>query len=308
MPIAKYLFLQYKLLNRKVSDFGLHPILCCFLVLIGFIGASNYLLGIEPFGAYLYVFIPMMIGSGLSETKRNDFLKACFSKEDYLKVRYVETYTLAFPFITYLCFVSLFGHALILLLASSILPILIYKNDYTWTLPTPFSKKPFEFAVGFRNTFYIIAIGYALAGVSALVANFNLGVFAQVLVLLTVMTYYCVIETDIYVWSYRLSARKFLLEKIKIAFQFSTALTIPIVLLLGIRFYEDVYLPIMVQFFGYIVLMTIVLSKYSSYPKPMSLPQAVLLSTTIYFPPILLALVPYFYLKSIERLKEYLKC
>jgi hypothetical protein len=53
-------------------------------------------------------------------------------------------------------------------------------------------------------------------------------------------------------------------------------------------------------------LWTVILAKYSAYPGEMNLPEGMIIAISIYFPPLLLAIIPFFYTKSIRKLKYIL--
>jgi len=47
-------------------------------------------------------------------------------------------------------------------------------------------------------------------------------------------------------------------------------------------------------------------SKYANYPDEIILPESMMMILCIVFPPLLLAMIPYFYIKSQQKLKEIL--
>jgi len=57
---------------------------------------------------------------------------------------------------------------------------------------------------------------------------------------------------------------------------------------------------------GLLFLWTMVLGKYADYPREMSLPAGMILTSSLFFPPILLVIMPFFYKKSIKSLNWYL--
>ena len=215
--MQEYFKLQYRLNNRKLVDFGLNPFIAALLLLTGFITLSMYLFTKTEYAGYVYVFIALSFVFILSETKRNDFLKLCFSKKNYLKTRMVENVMVALPFVFFLVYKSLLIAPLILVTVAVLFVFIDFKATYTVTIPTPFYKKPFEFLTGFRNTFILFALSYCLTFFAVTVNNFNLGIFAVLCMLLTISTYYTKPEHEYFVWSYNLTARQFLEEKIKTA-------------------------------------------------------------------------------------------
>ncbi|MDR2145396.1 MAG: hypothetical protein LBE91_02915 [Tannerella sp.] len=222
-------------------------------------------------------------------------------------VRMLENLTVALPFVIFLVCKQQFYPVIILIVLNIIMALSNFKTTHSFTIPTPFYKKPFEFTVGFRNTFFLFPIAYGLTVIAVTVGNFNLGIFSLLLIFLTVLSYYVKYENEYFVWSYSLSPAKFLMEKISIAFSFSFYLCIPIVILLSVIFFEYIGILLFSTLLGYLYLVTIILAKYTAYPDEMNFAQAILLVICIFFPPMLIAVIPYFANKSVSKLKVYLK-
>ncbi|MEP6464933.1 MAG: hypothetical protein ABJB05_01450 [Parafilimonas sp.] len=301
-----YFVLQYRMINRKLTDFGIKPFFSYPLFLTGFVALSILLFKKTEFAGYIYILIALSFIIKLSNTKRNDFLKICFSKK-YIKIRVIENLIIALPFIFFLIYTSMFPLIIVLILLSALLALADFKISYTVTIPTPFYKKPFEFIVGFRNTFYLLAMSYALTFVAIRVNNFNLGAFAVLLILLIVSSYYAKPEDEFYVWSYNFNAIDFLKEKIKTALLFSSSLVLPVITFLAIFFFGHIQFLLLLLLLYYLYLITFILAKYSAYPKEINLPQFILIITTFLFPPALFAVIPYFFTQSLNRLKYILE-
>jgi hypothetical protein len=58
---------------------------------------------------------------------------------------------------------------------------------------------------------------------------------------------------------------------------------------------------------GMAFLWTVILAKYAAYPREINLPEFTFIAVCVYFPPLLLALLPYFYMKSVKKLSLLLK-
>lgn len=301
-----YFILQYKMTGRRLLDFGLKPLIGYTLLLAGFIALSIYLFQKTGFAEYFYLLISLSFVMQLSETKRNDFLKMCFSKKEYIKTRAIENMIVILPFIVFLIAKSLFFPAIILILIAGLLALLNFKTTYSLPVPTPFHKRPFEFTVGFRNTFYLFAFSYCLTVIAIAVHNFNLGIFSLLLVLLIISGYYTKPENEYFVWSYSLTPLRFLEEKIKTAILFSSLLGLPIIVALCIFFFDNILTLLLSMLFYYLYLITIILAKYSNYPEEMNLVQFFLIAVSLLFPPALIIIIPYFFNQSVNRLKSIL--
>ncbi len=302
-----YFILQSKLLSRKLSDTGVNPLLGVLLAIALFIGLSVYLFSKVAYAPYVLSLIAIGVISNLSETRRNEFLKICFGDAKFKQLRVVENLIVALPFILFLCYKLLFLFALCLAIVAVLLALSSFSTSLNFTIPTPFYKKPFEFTVGFRNTFYLFAVAYALAIIAVWANNFNLGIFALLFVFAITLSYYAKPENEYFVWSHNLSVNQFLFDKLTTAFLYSTVLALPVVAILGVGFINQLHFALLFLLPGYAFLMCVVLAKYSAYPNEMSLPQGLLLAMCVWFPPALIAVIPYFFIRSGKRLQYLLK-
>ena len=298
--------LQFRLINRKLKDFWFNAIVGYVFVTALFVGLSLWLFYKISFAEYVFVLCSFGLTSRLSEIKRNDFLKLCFGKRTAM-VRIIENLIVSIPFIAMLVYQRCFLFVGILLLINTLMALTNFRTSFSLTIPTPFAKRPFEFTIGFRNTFYLFAIAYCLTIIAASVDNFNLGVFSLLLVYFSIYSYYLRLENEYFVWIYALTAGHFLLEKIKTGLLLSSIIAMPIVVLSGIRF-SDNMLPLLVFFaLGMVFLLTVILMKYSAFPDEPGLLQGVLFMLALFFPPMLVIVIPFFLKLSIQHLNKFLK-
>ena len=304
--MKEYFQLQFKMLNRKMIDFGLPLLIGYTLLPFIFILFSNYLFRNTKFANYVYVLIALSFVSKLSEPKRNDFLKSIFNKDKYKKLRVIENLIYCLPFIIFLIYKEQFVFSLILNLFVIIITLLNFSTNINATIPTPFSKRPFEFTVGFRKTFYVFPIAYFLTYISVTVENFNLGVFSMLLIGITCFSYYSKIENEYFIWNYNLSSKEFLLEKTKTCLIYFSVLSLPIIITLSISFFNQTYILIVFILLCYAYLTAIIFAKYSSFPNEMNISQVILIAISFMFPPILIIFIPLFYSQSIKKLNTVL--
>lgn len=294
------------MLKRQLIDFGLNPILGFVIISIGFYGLSFYLFIKTEYANYLYILIALSVVFKYSEVNRNDFLKLIYPKEKYFKIRILENLITVTPFIIFLCLKKEL-YSIFFLIVLLILIILMNTNKQVrFTIPTPFYNKPFEFIVGFRIWLIVFLFAYFLTAMSIIYQNFNLGIFSLILVFLVCLSFYNEPENEFYVWIYKLKVDRFLLGKIETAIISSTLISLPITLALIFSFKTHIQAVVGVQVLGYCYLLTVILAKYSTYPQKINLPQVILLALSMVIPPILLALIPFFYFHSHKRLKEIL--
>lgn len=305
--MKEYFQLQYKMINRKLSDFGIHPIICYFLLTLIFTGLSVYLFYITSFAPYAYILIALYFSSKLSETRRNGFLRICFGNGQYRKVRVIENLIIIIPFIIFLIYRLQFYSIIILTVLSVLFALLSFRTTGNFTIPTPFYKRPFEFTVGFRNTFFLFIITYGLTIIAIAVNNFNLGVFSLMFTFLIILYYHLNPENEYFVWIYSLTPAKFLIEKIKTAFIFSFYLSIPILLILSIFYFEHIGILLLFFLLGYLYLTTVILAKYAAYPNEIDLVQGIIMAICLVMPPLLIVVIPFFANQSANELKKFLK-
>lgn len=304
--VKEYFLLQFAMLQRRFKDFGIDPVFACIIIGTAFFACSFFLFNKSAYAVYGYLLIAGSILLNHNETKRNEFLKFTFSKRDYIGIRIVENVLTILPFIIFLLIKKQFLPALVLpVLAVFIIPINSGSISSVAIL-TPFYKKPFEFISGFRSTFLAFILAYFVTVMAVVYQNFNLGIFSLLFVFLICLSFYSETEDVSYVWVHNLAVDKFLLDKITTAIVFSTIITLPIVAGLMIFFKTKIIIVFAFQLLGYTYLVTIILAKYAAFPKKINLPQAILLAMGMMLPPILLGVIPFFYVQSQKQLKAIL--
>ena len=242
-------------------DFGM-PLFIGYTVLpLVFIFFSNYLFEKTEFANYAYGLLALSFVSKLSEPKRNDFLKSIFNANDYKTLRILENIIYCLPFTLFLVYQKQLAFSGILNLIVITVALFNFRSKFNATIPTPFGKKPFEFSVGFRRTFYVFPIAYFLTYISISVGNFNLGVFSMLLIGVTCFSYYSKLENEYFIWNYNLSSKEFLKEKTKTCLLFFTFLSLPIIMALGISFFKEIDVLIAFLLLCYAYLTAIIFAK-----------------------------------------------
>lgn len=302
-----YWGLRLRMLNRSLVEFGINPIAGYILVLLSFILLSVYLFYKTEMAAYIYCMIAVSLILKLSEQRRNEFLKSVFKEDTYFKVRIVENLIIAAPFCIFMFFYQEYVFISSILVGAVLLAFFSYRNRFNYAIPTPFYKFPFEFIVGFRNAFILFLGSWMITFISISVANFNLGAFSLALIFLISSTFYIQPENEYYVWIFASKPQKFLIYKIKVALIGSSILSAPVLVGLGLAFPDQFLILLIFQILGYIMLVVVILAKYSVFPEEMNIPQVLMMVLCVSFPPLLLAIIPFFYLQSIKKLKEILE-
>lgn len=292
--------------NRKIKETGLNPLLGYLLALTAFVLLSEYIFHKTEFAKYLVILACLSLEFKLSEKNRTDFLLSTFGDKSKMKIRVLENFILCIPFVSILLYKSFLFEASILFMCSIVLALLSFHSNFNLTIPTPFSKRPFEFSTGFRKTFFIFPIAYALTIVAINVNNLNLGIFAFLLVFITSLSYYSKPEQEYYVWIHSETPKVFLKNKVFNAYKNATLMAIPIIISLLIFYPSEFELILIFFLIGLLFLWAVILAKYSAYPGEMNLPEVMVIAFSLFFPPLLVAIIPFFYTKSINKLKYIL--
>ena len=288
--------------NRKIKEAGLHPVLGYFLGLITFILFSEYIFHEIESAKHVIILICLSFQFRLSEENRTDFLLITYGDKTKNKIRVLENLILCIPFASLLAYKYLFFYAISLLLCSIAFALISFQINVNFTIPTPFSKNPFEFSTGFRKTFLIFTLAYALTVIAISVDNLNLGIFSLLLIFLIILSFYSKPEEEYYVWVHADTPQLFLKKKMIIATRNFILILIPIVL--GLLFYFPVEYDILLLFLliGILFLWIMILAKYSVFPKAINIPEIIIIIFAVSFPPLILFVIPYFYIKSIKNL------
>lgn len=297
-----YFNLQIVRINRRFKETGLHPFIGYLLGLTAFVLLAEFIFQKTTLAKYLFILAGISLQFQLSEKNRTDFIRTIFGDRAKIKIRVLENLILSTPFIVVLLFKNFIIEACILFFSSIILALISFHARFNFTLPTPFSRRPFEFATGFRKTFFIFPLAYILTIIAISVNNLNLGIFALLSVFLTVLSYYNKPEQEYLVWVFADSPQSFLKKKILLATKNAFLLTLPVTIGLLI-FYPTEYARILIfLLIGILYLWTMILGKYAAFPSEINLTEGIILALGITLPPLILLIIPYFYIKSIKNL------
>lgn len=304
--MRSYFALQCRLLNRQCIDFGLHPLVGYLLLLVAFSGFSVYLFYNVEFAAYAYAILGLSITSLLSESGRIGFLRQHFTTPEFRKIRGLENTLVIMPFILGLLISHEWLIAFIVLAASLLMSLSSVEGNSNFTIPTPFYRYPFEFVAGFRRNYLVILLAGFVLTMAVLYDNANLGLFALAVVLLLCLSFYLQTETTYLVWIYAMTPFQFLLHKIAIAMMYTTLMSLPFIIVLLIFFTGHAGFVALLLGLGLIYQVAAILGKYAIFPASINLPQGILMAVAFWFPPLLLILIPYFYIRAIRQLKPIL--
>ncbi len=219
----------------------------------------------------------------------------------------LENAAVCLPFQCFLWYEQAFIPALITIPLLFVFAFFKAKWPWSKSIPTPFKKLSFEFIVGFRKTFWIILLAYFLVFTSTQVENYNLGLFAIAMIMITSMFYYQKPEYEYYVWIYAHKPKAFLKHKLLLSVICLSFLCLPVLLALLLAFPSQWLVTLLVYFGGHMLVGSMILAKYAAFPFEISIAQGIFYSVSLLFPPLLLIAMMVFYSKSKKSLKSFLQ-
>ena len=303
-----YFALQYRRLKHYLREIGINPYITFVIVIIVFVLLSNRFFQKIAYAYYIYPFFAIAILNSFGNKKRNEFLKNCFSVNDFRKIRLLENLLVFTPFFLFLLYKQQFIIAFSVYVIGALLSLFNKVNKFNFVIPTPFYKFPFEFTSGFRKTFWIFLLAYMLTYISISVTNFNLGIFPLIITFLTSMSFYFTQESIFFVWINSEKPAGFLWEKIKTAIFYSILISLPISLSLIIFFSDRAFIVMIFEILGALFVVTSLLGKYAYYPLEISLIPGFAIGFSFLFPPLLLVIISYFYSNSKQNLDSFFLC
>src|SRR5690606_8083853 len=169
--LSYFFRLQLNRMHRTIGDWGVNPWLVYLGAPLLFVGGSVALFSRTAYANWLYVVIAVVALLQTCSATRLRFLKQVFDRTTYWRIRLIEHALMILPFVLFLLFKGegWFGVGLVAL-ALLMLPIRIGTAG-TFVLPTPFSTRPFEFAIGFRNSVGVLLIAVILLIIGVYVGN-----------------------------------------------------------------------------------------------------------------------------------------
>lgn len=302
-----YFTLHFKMFYRKIKELEFHPLIAVIAILGSFIGGSYALFSKLNYAEYCYVVLCLILNYLLGGKERNEFLKNLFTKDKYRLVRLYENLLVSVPFIAFLIFKGFYLAPIYLIIGSAVLSLKNNVGQSFFTFPTPFSRWPFEFTTGFRQSFLVFVLMYLLAISAVSADNFNLGIFALLMCFIVCQYFHFKIEPHFYVWVHSQSAKKFVLKKMKIAAYYSLIITLPLAVLLTIYNWENTHWIVLALVIGVIYSMLGAAAKYAYYPSELTVFHQFIIAVGLLVPPISLLLILFFYSSSVKSLKTYLK-
>ncbi|UXP32019.1 hypothetical protein N6H18_16880 [Reichenbachiella agarivorans] len=300
-----YLLLQIKRANRYIREAGIHPLIIYTVLMAVFSFASLALLRQLEHGALIYA--GMAIGVARIISLDESVLINWVSKGVFVWIRFFTKLALILPFVVFLIVFQGYWEIGLLLISVFFLSIVqVHPIVNSTVIPTPFGRRPFEFILGFRRSFPVLIVCFTLSCISVYVANFNLGLFALVVILLTLIGFYSFSEHNFYVWNFNGSAQRYLTQKLQFLMINTLALVAPLCLVLIIGYPEMYMIIVAVIVLGLLYIAEVMLIKYAYLHRGMDVLKGLLLAFSLLMPPLLLAIMPLMYIKALKNVTSTL--
>jgi len=302
-----YFKLQTQRLLRRSEDFGLpFPFLVMLLLGLFLIGSVMVFYKIEQATwAYLLIAFSIM-GAGRRSEALDKSIRILYVSADYLRIRVVEVGLKALPFIMF----ALYQREVYLALGILGLAVLqILFRQKSWTLPilsTPFKRWAFEFVIGFRKYFFLIVLLYLLMAKAVQVGNAQLGLVCMGLLCCLSSAFYLPVEPIRIVWQHNLSPTQFLKRKLAYALLCQLIYVLPVSIVLFFYFPNFRLAVCGIGVMTALVLITVVLAKYSSYPREIGVLQSFIMAFSVGLPLLLPFVWWIFFRQSRRRLEVIL--
>ena len=292
--------------ERASLEFGLDPLVSYILIPILFLGLSFVWMSKDTLTQWTYIFPPAFVLFIISHPDRLQFYKQIYTKVIFSKIRWIENFLIAIPFLLFMLFKTLFLPLIVLLFITIVISIKDRNDWISIAMPTPFYRFPFEFTSGFRYSWILILGLYALAIISCFVGNEALGIFSVISLTLSSTVYYQYPETEYFVWIHNMDSKTFIIHKIKIAIGYTLLIVTPMLILVVFMWPSYALWTILGVLSALMFLATAIVAKYTMYPQFFNLPLVLVMSLGFVAPPLLLILFPILFNKAVKNLKPIL--
>ncbi len=291
------------ILARRCREIGIAPGLALVLGIVLFAGACWLAFSRTVYAPWILSGFALGYLLRLSTGQRNDFILSVADTKTYRQIRMAENGLLVSPFAVAFLVFGAWWFAPGIIVLGLLLSFIRFKKSSSFTIPTPFGSRPWEFAAGFRRTLPFLGIIYFIAVMGWVVGNFNLGMFALGLTFLASMYFHYETEPEFPVWIQAFTAKEFLMRKSLTAILYSSVLGLPIAISYLFLPGGTLWVIPLIFIIGWIYVLCVLYGKYTDFPSKMGMAPELLIGFGMWFPPAMLVLMIYFYFKSIKRLR-----
>jgi len=289
------------LLERQLAIWRLAPWLIYGLVPVVFFLLCLMLVERSEHLSWAIVAMGLSAVSRLSGQARNDFLRGLFRGGEYRRIRLAENGLLLLPFVVFLLVKGFWAQTLVLGIVG--MSSVWWIARFARALPPPFSRRPFEFTVGFRRYWWLLLIAGVLLYQGVRVMNFELSMFAAVLVMLAGSMFLSPLEPGEFVSVHTLTPKAFLHGKVRLLCGQLFLLVLPFLLTVAAVFPGYWLTILIIVVYGYVFFLLNLVIKYAIFPKVAHVGHAIIITFGMIFLPFGLYQIYLFYRRALVRLE-----
>ncbi len=305
--ISYYLKMMLLRFSRHIRAFGLSPWVIWIGMPLCFVLLHQFLYVREPeFAPFIWTAIALVAILQLNGRDHISFLRQFLAPGAFKTIRLAESILVALPFVALSLLkgqIILAGAVVVVGVGASLAPITL---NLQMTIPSPFSKYPFEFTTGFRRWVLLILMAYILGLVALTVDNFNLALFSLLSLGLIALGFYSGTEPIHYLWIHRFSASAFLWFKMRVAVRDFSLLAIPVIVILLSMDLTQWWLVLLTLMICLLLLLMCLLGKYAYYPAVIPIVPGLAIGFCVLFPPLVLVILPFFYRRAQQNCSKIL--
>lgn len=280
----------------------MHVAYAIVVILLGLLFGLVLLFGKTNYAKFIVIAIQGYILLQLSLKARINFLKKLYRDKEVRIIRLIENAMVSLPFVLAN---ALNGNWLLAAAQVLIIVAFVFLQSQPLiarTIPTPFSKSPFEFTSGFRRLIGYIIFAYGICILGIVVDNINISYFSFMIMWGIMFSFYALPEDTSYVRIYNLTAKQFLIEKLKLGLKQSAILVLPMFITIVFIDVTQFYIPVIIYLIGILNMFNYIFAKYTDFPGEVGLPNGTIVAVGVVMPPLLLFSAIYFYQKAIQNL------
>lgn len=299
----KYYFtIQFRRFQRLAKEQKLHVVYALVVIILGLLFGLVLLFGKSPYAKFIVIAIQGYALLQFALKSRINFIKKLYKDKEVRIIRLIENVFVSLPFILANALDGNWLLATVQVLIAVSFVFLQSQPLIARTIPTPFRENPFEFTSGFRRLIGYIILGYGICVLGIVVGNINISYFSLMIMWGVMFSFYALPEDISYVRIYNLTAKQFLVEKIKLGFKQSFLLVLPMFLTLIFLDLSQFYIPVIIYLIGILNMFNYIFAKYTDFPGEVALPNGTIVAIAAVMPPLLLFSAIYFYQKAIQNL------
>ena len=304
--LPEYFHLQRTLLHRRFRSWRLAPWFAW--------GAGSFLFGLVSWAvldrgtpwAWGYALASGLAVRALCGAARVDFLRRLYPRPEYYQLRLSENLLVATPFALLLLVHGYFAQTPVPWILGGAMVYYVERPPGGRALPTPFGRRPFEFAAATRKLKWFL-LGIVGVLIQALrVDNYELAGFLLALTAFLSTTAYAEPEPGELVYAHTMTPREFLRHKALIGARHLALFLAPVALALYVFFPERWLVTTLISFLAFPYIALALLLKYYRFPQTQSVMEGLIFALTLMVPPLLPVALYVYYRRALLTLEPLL--